>query len=140
MIKNYRQQPPNILPIGGVQHSTIKEFFDAENFHPYHDLVLVERLVEDAPLVHVPDAVKEREQKCRVIEVGPGRLTEYGTYCYAPCQVGDMVFVQPNKCFNIEIKGRKLALYNAQDILGVFSATKPEKVKGARQAAETITA
>lgn len=60
---------------------------------PLFDRILVERIEEETKEngIIIPDAAKEKPQRGRVVEVGPGRQTEDGHILPMGVKVGDIV-------------------------------------------------
>ncbi|MDZ7272394.1 MAG: co-chaperone GroES [candidate division KSB1 bacterium] len=89
---------------------------------PLGDKVLVQRLEEPAqrgPIV-VPETAKERPQRGKVIEVGPGRVDKNGTRIPPAVKVGDTVLFAKWAGNEWTIEGKEYLFLSEDEILAVL--------------------
>lgn len=90
---------------------------------PKHDLVVVEETERENKVghIHLPDQVKRnREARAgRVLDVGPGRLSENGTFVPVTAKVGDIVLFTKNAGVAVDPEGR-VRLVRDCELLGTL--------------------
>lgn len=89
-----------------------------------HDKVLVKPIEESEQLygnIIVPDLGKEKPQIGEVLDVGPGRITEFGTKVEVTVQVGDIVLVPKIGTIRIDFEGEEYYIVQDREILGVIN-------------------
>ena len=97
---------------------------------PVGERLVVQRLdptKEYAPGIVIPEAYREKNQKMRVLAVGPGRMMPDGKIIPPTCgnpgqpiKVGDVVLVNSyNSQEELEIDGVELCIIHSEGVLGV---------------------
>jgi chaperonin GroES len=93
---------------------------------PLGDRVVVERLTDEDKVttggIVIPDSVKERPQKGRVVAVGPGKKMEDGTRLAMDVEVGDYVYHGKYSGTEIKIDGVEYLILREDDIIGVVES------------------
>ena len=87
---------------------------------PLDDRVVVEPLDAEettAGGIVLPDAAQEKQQRGKVIAVGPGRLLDSGERCAVSVKVGDEVLFGKYGGTEIEIDGKDVKVLRESDIL-----------------------
>jgi chaperonin GroES len=87
-----------------------------------HDKVLVKPIEESEQLygnIIVPDLGKEKPQIGEVLDVGPGRVTEFGTKVEVTVQVGDIVLVPKIGTIRVDFEGEEYYILPDREILAV---------------------
>ncbi len=87
-----------------------------------HDKVLVKPIEESEQLygsIIVPDLGKEKPQIGEVLDVGPGRVTEFGTKVEVTVQVGDVVLVPKIGTIRVDFEGEEYYILPDREILAV---------------------
>ena len=88
-----------------------------------HDKVLVKPIEESEQLygsIIVPDLGKEKPQIGEVLDVGPGRVTEFGTKIEITVQVGDIVLVPKIGTIRVDFEGEEYYILPDREILAVI--------------------
>lgn len=88
-----------------------------------HDKVLV-KPIDDSEQLHgsiiVPDLGRERPQMGVVLDVGPGRQTEYGINMEVTVKVGDVVLVPKIGTMRVDFEGDEYYIVQDREILAVI--------------------
>lgn len=86
---------------------------------PLQDRILVERVEEEETVggIIIPDTAKEKPQKGKIIEVGPGRKDEDGKPIPLDVKKGDMVLFNKYAGTEIKIEGKEYLLMREDDVL-----------------------
>ena len=87
---------------------------------PLDDRVVVEPLDAEettAGGIVLPDAAQEKQQRGKVVAVGPGRLLDSGERCAVSVKVGDEVLFGKYGGTEIEIDGKDVKVLRESDIL-----------------------
>ncbi len=87
---------------------------------PLDDRVVVEPLDAEettAGGIVLPDAAQEKQQRGKVVAVGPGRLLDSGERCAVSVKVGDEVLFGKYGGSEIEIDGKDVKVLRESDIL-----------------------
>ncbi|MBN2380099.1 co-chaperone GroES [candidate division WOR-3 bacterium] len=86
---------------------------------PLQDRVLVERLEEEESVggIIIPDTAKEKPQKGKVIEVGPGRKDDSGKLIVLELKPGDTVLFNKYAGTEIKVEGKELLLMREDDVM-----------------------
>ena len=87
---------------------------------PLDDRVVVEPLDAEettAGGIVLPDAAQEKQQRGKVIAIGPGRLLDSGERCAVSVKVGDEVLFGKYGGSEIEIDGKDVKVLREGDIL-----------------------
>lgn len=91
---------------------------------PKNDRVLI-RPIDEYEQRHgniiVPDLGKEKPELGEVISIGPGRLTEFGTWIGVQARVGDIVLVPKVGTFRFEFEGDEYYLTPDREILATIT-------------------
>jgi chaperonin GroES len=92
----------------------------AVKLNPLDDRVVVQPLEAEemtAGGIVLPDTAKERQQRGKVIAVGPGRLLDSGERATVSVKVGDEVLFGKYGGTDIEIDGEDVKILRESDIL-----------------------
>ncbi len=87
---------------------------------PLDDRVVVEPLDAEettAGGIVLPDAAQEKQQRGKVVAVGPGQLLDSGERCAVSVKVGDEVLFGKYGGTEIEIDGKDVKVLRESDIL-----------------------
>ena len=87
---------------------------------PLDDRVVIEPLDAEETTsggIVLPDAAQEKQQRGKVIAVGPGRLLDSGERCAVSVKVGDEVLFGKYGGSEIEIDGKDVKVLRESDIL-----------------------
>ena len=90
------------------------------NLKPLDDRVVVEPMEAEERTpggIVLPDTVKEKPQRGKVLAVGPGKLLENGQRSTMSVAVGDEVIFGKYAGTDIEIDGREIKILRESDIL-----------------------
>src|SRR5271155_5595290 len=97
----------------------------AMKFQPLGDRVVVEReeaKSTTAGVIVLPDTVKDKPQKGKVLAIGDGRITKDGKRRELQVKVGDLVLFTTYAPEEIKLQGGdKVLLMREEDILAVIS-------------------
>jgi len=91
---------------------------------PLADRVLVKRIEEEQQTkggIIVPDTAKEKPQQGRVIEVGPGRMTEDGRRVKMEVKKGDKVLFGKYAGTEITVGDEEYLILREDDILAIIA-------------------
>jgi chaperonin GroES len=89
-----------------------------------HDKVLVKPIEESEQLygnIIVPDLGKEKPQIGEVLDIGPGRVTEFGTKVEVTVKVGDIVLVPKIGTIRVDFEGEEYYILPDREILAVIN-------------------
>jgi chaperonin GroES len=92
----------------------------AVKLNPLDDRVVVQPLEAEemtAGGIVLPDTAKEKQQRGRVVAVGPGRLMDSGDRSAVSVKVGDEVLFGKYGGTDIEIDGEDVKILRESDIL-----------------------
>jgi len=93
---------------------------ESQMLKPHGDKVLLEP-IEAGEKTHgsivIPDIGKEKPETGKVLAVGEGRLTEFGTYIEPEAQVGDIVLVQKVGTISFSYENKEYYLVQDKEIL-----------------------
>ncbi len=86
---------------------------------PLQDRILVERMEEEETVggIIIPDTAKEKPQKGKIIEVGPGRKDEDGKLIPLDIKKGDTVLFNKYAGTEIKVEGKEYLLMREDDVL-----------------------
>lgn len=86
---------------------------------PLQDRILVERVEEEETVggIIIPDTAKEKPQRGKIIEVGPGRKDEKGNLQKPDLKPGDKVLFNKYAGTEIKIEGKEYLLMREDDVL-----------------------
>jgi chaperonin GroES len=90
---------------------------------PLADRVLVKRLEEEQQTkggIIVPDTAKEKPQQGKIIEVGPGRVTEDGKRLKLEVKKGDKILFGKYAGTEISVGDEEYLILREDDILAVI--------------------
>lgn len=88
--------------------------------NPLDDRVVVQPLEAEqttAGGIVLPDAAREKQQRGKVLAVGPGRLLDSGERCAVSVSVGDEVLFGKYGGTEIEVDGKDVKILRESDIL-----------------------
>lgn len=71
--------------------------------------------------IFLPDTAKEKPQVGEVVQVGPGKRSESGTYETIDVNVGDNVLYSKYAGTDVKLGGEDYVLLREQDILAIVS-------------------
>lgn len=89
-----------------------------------HDKVLVKPIEESEQLygsIIVPDLGKEKPQIGEVLDIGPGRVTEFGAKVEVTVKVGDIVLVPKIGTIRVDFEGEEYYILPDREILAVIN-------------------
>jgi co-chaperonin GroES (HSP10) len=119
--------PKKLADERNVEHSVSKQFFRLKGFRPTHDFVLLETLYDYQPpddvTIHIPQAIKNKQNTSRVIAVGDGGMMPNGVINKPCCKAGDLVFVATGNypvLTTSDAPDREFKLVHDSAILGIF--------------------
>lgn len=92
-------------------------------FKMQHDYVLVQRVQDKKSLIARPDGADDGKSHSMVIDVGPGRMTEYGKMQVPTVKRGDIVMVNDQQCRSFKLHGHEYAIVPMFQIFGVLDPT-----------------
>jgi chaperonin GroES len=90
---------------------------------PLADRVLVKRLEEEQQTkggIIVPDTAKEKPQQGKIIEVGPGRVTEDGKRMKLEVKKGDKILFGKYAGTEISVGDEEYLILREDDILAII--------------------
>ena len=93
------------------------------NLKPLSNHVFIEPLEEEKTTksgIVIPDTVKEKPMKGKVMAVGPGKYNEDGELIPMSVKVGDIVLFKKYGPDEIEIEDKKYLVGNEDDILAIL--------------------
>ena len=93
------------------------------NIKPLHDRVVVKRVEEEQKTkggIIIPDTVKEKPIKGRVVAAGSGRVLENGTKVPLQVKEGDLVLFGKYAGTEIKIEDEEHLILREDDILGII--------------------
>jgi chaperonin GroES len=92
-------------------------------FKPLGSRVLVKRLEEEESKtsggIYIPDTAKEKPQRGKVVEVGPGELNEEGKRMPMEVKKGDQVLFGKYAGNEVKIDGVEYLIIQQSEILGI---------------------
>ena len=90
---------------------------------PTNDRILIKPIDEGEQTygsIVIPDMGKEKPEMGEVLAVGPGRLSEQGTFINVQaCKVGDVVLVPKIGTLRIDFEGEEYFIAQDREILAV---------------------
>jgi chaperonin GroES len=88
---------------------------------PLQDRILVERVEEEEKVggIIIPDTAKEKPQKGKIIEVGPGRKDDSGKVIPLEIKSGDVVLFNKYAGTEIKIEGKEYLLMREDDVMAL---------------------
>jgi len=93
------------------------------NVKPLDDRIVVEQCEADevtAGGIVLPDAAREKQQRGKVLAVGPGKLLDSGERGKMSTKVGDKVFYGKYAGSDVEIAGDKYVIIKESDVLAII--------------------
>lgn len=90
--------------------------------NPINDRVLVEPIdlgEQRKGSILIPDLGEEKVRVGRVVAVGPGRTTEFGTFIGINVSKGDVVVLPKIGAQRVEIDGKEFWLIADKEIIGI---------------------
>jgi len=96
---------------------------------PQNDRVLIKPIDEGEQMygnIVIPDMGKEKPEMGEVLEIGPGRLSEFGHFIAVNAKVGDIVLVPKIGTLRIDFEGDEYYIAQDREIL----ATVKERDNG----------
>ena len=95
----------------------------SKELQPKNDRVLIKPVEEGESKygsIILPDMGKEKPEMGEVIAVGPGRMSEFGTFIKVDAKVGDLVLVPKIGSLRIDFEGEEFYLTPDREILCVI--------------------
>jgi len=88
---------------------------------PLQDRILVERVEEEETVggIIIPDTAKEKPQKGKIVEVGPGRKDDSGKLMKLELKSGDTVLFNKYAGTEIKIEGKEFLLMREDDVMAL---------------------
>ena len=93
------------------------------NFQPLHDRVLVERLEQESKTesgIIIPDTVKEKPMRGKVVSVGKGAKDSKGNVLPLDVKVGDKVLFAKWGGTEVKLEDKEYLIMKESDILGII--------------------
>jgi len=90
---------------------------------PLADKVLVQRVEAEnktAGGIVLPDTAKEKPQRGKIINVGPGKLLDDGTHRKMQVKKGDLVLFTSYAGTEIKIDGKEYLIMDESDIMAII--------------------
>ena len=85
---------------------------------PLFDYILVEPIIKETTKtgLYIPESAQEDRRLGKVIEIGPGRISESNNLIPMVVKCGDLVYYSPHSGQDIEHLGKKLRLIRQVEI------------------------
>ena len=103
----------------------------SKTINPCNDRILIKPIDEGEQTygsIVIPDMGKEKPEMGKVLEVGPGRLSEYGKLIpVRSCKKGDTVLVPKIGTLRIDFDGEEYYLAQDREVLAVVKQTTEKK-------------
>ena len=93
-------------------------------FRPLHDRVVIKRLEGEEKSkggIIIPDNAKEKPQIGEIVNVGPGKRNEDGSFAPLEVKVGDQVLYSKYAGTDIKLGGDEYVLLAEKDILAIVA-------------------
>jgi len=93
------------------------------DIRPLHDLIIVQRLENAGPLagtIIIPDSVKEKPQRGKVIAAGSGRLKDDGTRAPLEVKAGDTILFARFAGQEIKLDGVEYVIMREDEVLAAI--------------------
>ena len=90
---------------------------------PLADKVLVERIEAESKTaggIVLPDTAKEKPQRGKIVNVGPGKTLDDGTRKEMQVKKGDLVLFTSYAGTEIKIEGKEYMIMDESDIMAVI--------------------
>ncbi len=90
---------------------------------PLQDRILVERIEEEEVKkggIILPDTAKEKPQKGKVIEVGPGRRNDKGELVPMGVKKGDKILFSKYAGTEVKIEDKEYLIMREDDVLAII--------------------
>ena len=90
---------------------------------PLHDLIIVQRLEDTGALagtIIIPDSVKEKPQRGKVIAAGTGRLKDDGTRAPLEVKAGDTILFARFAGQEIKLDGVEYVIMREDEVLAAI--------------------
>jgi chaperonin GroES len=100
---------------------------------PLHDLIIVQRLEDADPLagaIVIPDSVREKPQRGKVIAAGNGRFTDDGTRLPLEVKTGDAILFSKFAGQEITLDGVQYVIMREDEVLAAIPGTSATLAKG----------
>lgn len=82
-------------------------------------LIPVEKKQESS-VIFVPDTGKELPETGEVIDIGPGRTTEFGTIVPCQCKIGDIVLIPKAVAYSVSVDGKDYFICRDAEVLSII--------------------
>jgi chaperonin GroES len=95
---------------------------------PLHDLIIVQRLGDTGPLsgaIIIPDSVKEKPQRGKVIAAGTGRFRDDGTRVPLDVKTGDTILFGKFAGQEIKLDGVEYVIMREDEVLAAIPGGSP---------------
>ncbi|MBF0227639.1 MAG: co-chaperone GroES [Desulfobacterales bacterium] len=90
---------------------------------PLQDRILVKRVEEETTTkggIIIPDTAKEKPAEGKVIEVGPGKVTDDGKKISMEIKAGDRILFGKYSGTEVKIEGEEYLIMREDDVLGII--------------------
>ncbi len=90
---------------------------------PLGNRVLAKRLEPEEVLkggIILPDTAKKKQEKAKVLAVGPGKISEEGKALPISVKVGDIILVDKYSGQEVVVKEEELLIVRADDIIAII--------------------
>jgi chaperonin GroES len=90
---------------------------------PLHDLIIVQRIEDAGPIastIIIPDSVKEKPQRGKVIAAGTGRLKDDGTRAPLEVKAGDTILFARFAGQEIKLDGVEYVIMREDEVLAAI--------------------
>lgn len=91
---------------------------------PLSNRVLLQRLEADEKVkggIILPDTAKKKQEKAKVIAVGPGKLDKNGQTQAVTLAVGDVVLLEKYSGQEVSLNDEEYVIVRADDIIAIVS-------------------
>jgi|TARA_B110000908_G_scaffold35775_1_gene42902 chaperonin GroES len=95
----------------------------AKKLLPLNDRVIIQAVEEDEQMygnIVIPDMGKEKPEIGKVVAVGPGRHSEFGTFITVNAKVGDLVLIPKIGSLRMDFEGQEYLITPDKEILAVI--------------------
>jgi chaperonin GroES len=79
---------------------------------------------QESTIIFVPDAGKEIPEICKVVDVGPGRTTEFGATVNCHCKIGDIVLIPKAVANRVSDDGKDYFICRDVEVLCIIEKSK----------------
>jgi chaperonin GroES len=94
------------------------------SLRPLGNRVLAQRQEKEETLkggIILPDSAKKKQEKAKVVAVGPGQVTKEGKTLPMPVQVGDIILMDKYGSQEVTIDDEDYVIVKADDIIAIVN-------------------